>query len=122
MQKNNKTQGEDFSDNDAVFDFDRLKEFTEDDSRLYKKIIGTFIHNLEKDIATIQTSLNKKDYTKWSQYVHKLYGSCSHIGANALAKVCHKGQDLPKSDTNEIHEAHSTIMKEYRVLLKTLQG
>lgn len=98
-----------------IIDWDHLKMFTSDDPEFENEVIQVFVENLKTDITEMHKSLKARDYVGWDSWVHKLYGSSSNVGANALAAVCDEGQLLcEKQDIQKIHETHKHILIEYK--------
>lgn len=100
--------------NDGIIDWARLEEFTGGDKDAEKQIIEMFQKNLKSDISDLQKSLDAENYEEWDSWVHKLYGACSHVGANALAEICDKGQSLSPDETTQIQQTHAVILDEYQ--------
>lgn len=97
-----------------VLDWERLFEFTEGNKEMESQIINMFVDNLRNDITALHQSLQDKNYEAWDSWVHKIYGACSHIGANALAEICDEGQTLVPEKTHKIPEVHGVILNEYK--------
>ena len=103
-----------------IFDWQRLQEFTDGNEDELQHILGIFITHLEHDLGSLQQSYDEKNYKDWDSWVHKLYGSCSHIGAHSMAKICDEGQVLYPDNTEKIPSIHRGIVKEYRQVMEYL--
>lgn len=97
-----------------VFDWNRLREFTDGDPQEEKEIIDIFIESLQADLGYLQTSYDQKNFEEWDGWVHKLYGACSHIGANSMAEICDEGQTLFPDHIDKIPQMHEAIFNEYK--------
>ena len=104
--------------NTRIFDWQRLQEFTDGDEDELQHILGIFITHLEQDLGSLQQSYDEKNYKDWDSWVHKLYGSCSHIGAHSMAKICDEGQVLYPDNTEKIPSIHRGIVNEYKQVME----
>lgn len=109
------------SDDISIFDWSRLREFTDGDQEEENAIIKIFIDALVTDLQHLQASFDQKDFKEWDSWVHKLYGACSHIGANSMAIACDKGQTLFPDQTEKIPVMHEAILSEYKRVYKALK-
>lgn len=108
--------------NMAVFDYGILEEFTNGDDDQREDFIRMFLDNLAVDMHALQADFRHKDYKAWLGGVHKICGACSHVGANALADICNKGQNLSPDDVKGIHLLHMKIVNEYKRVNGALTG
>lgn len=99
---------------DNIIDWEHLREFTDGDKDIENEILEMFITNLKADVTAIHKSFQNKDYVEWDSGVHKLYGACSHLGVNTLARICDKGQRLSVHEVDKIRYVHMLILNEYK--------
>lgn len=103
-----------------ILDLRRLDDFTDGDKQAEEKIVEMFIRNIKSDVAELHKSLQAKDYEEWNGWAHKLYGACSHLGAERLSFICNEGQSIGLSEVEKIHEIHKEILEEYKVVMEYL--
>lgn len=105
----------------AILDRARLLDFTDGDRNAERKVIEIFINNLKQDVITLERSYRAKDYKKWDEVAHKLYGASSHMGADALAGVCDQAQSLSHNERERMKDIHPAIIQEYYRVHKVLR-
>lgn len=103
-----------------VMNWAQLFEFTEGDKKIEGEIIDIFLNNLQIDITELEKSYEKNNYEMWDSFAHKLFGACSHIGADAMAEICDKVHTLKPSQTERLTQIHRTILTEYKNLRSVL--
>jgi len=91
-----------------------------------QELLHIFIDNLEQDVDALIHSFQTGDDEQWDAMAHKLYGSCSHIGAYALAAACNDAQALssapPETDqAAEMKHAHDAILYHFDRLQDVLK-
>lgn len=96
-----------------IIDWAHLDEYTDGDKETENHVLGIFMESLEEDIARMEDSLRARDYQDWNAVVHKMYGACSHFGAELMAGLCDEAQELDQSDVAHINTAHERIKTEY---------
>ena len=106
----------------VIFDCHRLDEFTDGDPDAERQLINIFIDNLEMDLTALRDSFEKGDRDKWDNIVHKICGSCFHVGANALAQICDEAQALPDGAGERVPQLHEAIIDEYEKVRRFLEG
>lgn len=79
----------------------RLAEITGGDIEIDAELYNDYVLYTPEYIETIQTEV---DTTKWLKAVHALKGSSANIGADKLADLCLKAQQLGKVDAAIINE------------------
>jgi len=85
----------------SIFNIDNLREFTGGDKAVEAEILSIFIDNLNIDKAELIDAHSNKNYSKWNDVVHKIYGACAHIGADQLSEICNFAQDENSQDLIE---------------------
>lgn len=113
QEKTDKVNGQNQAES-HIFDWSRLREFTDGDPQEEKEIINIFIESLQTDLGCLQTSYDQANYEEWDGWVHKLYGACSHIGAHSMAEICDEGQTLFPDHIDKIPQMHKAIFNEYQ--------
>lgn len=97
-----------------VFDWSHMLDFTDGDKEAEQELIGIFLENLEEDIAKLETSFKAGSDEEWDEMAHKLCGACAHIGAKAMAKVCHQAQSITSDKKDKMEVLHPSILYEYK--------
>lgn len=106
----------------SIFNWQRLDDFTDGDPQAESELINIFIDNLNNDIGHLKESFRDQDYESWDEWVHKIYGACSHIGADIMADLCDQGQGLFPDDVDKIPQMHKSILKAYKNVCDALQS
>lgn len=106
----------------AVFDWDRLSEFTDGDPEVEKQIVEIFAQNLEEDVKHLQQSFDDKNYEEWDGWAHKLFGACAHVGANAMACICDEAQSLSSTEIDKMEVLHHGIIEQYSRVKEALSA
>lgn len=105
---------------DAIFDFDHLREFTGGDANAENEIISVFGQSLRDDIDVLESNLQNEDLHAWERTAHKLHGACANVGARRMASVCDKVHYLPLREAEDIRALHSDILSEYASIVTVL--
>lgn len=69
------------------------------------------------DINNLKSDCVNGNFKKWDSNIHKIYGGCAHIGAQALAAICDEGQALGGKNKLEILRIHDLVLMEYNNIL-----
>jgi CheY-like chemotaxis protein len=96
-----------------IFDWDHLSEFTDGDEEVERQILNVFRHGLAEDIKELDATFAIRDFPKWVEVTHKLYGGASNIKAGQLASLCNRGQYLSHDTYDEINDLHVGIIAAY---------
>jgi len=79
------------SETEAEIDFDHLNQYVGGDADLTREVFGMFQHQV--DMWGRMLNADADDDT-WASVTHTLKGSALAVGANGLAKICEKAEDL----------------------------
>lgn len=110
-----------YSGSTQVFDWSPIRTFADGDNEMQSLLVKIFIDNLERDLADLESSFAADNYEDWDGFAHKLYGSCSHMGAMTMAELCGLAQSLNGQEKHLIGQLHHSILQEYRKVRSVLQ-
>lgn len=107
---------------DKTLDLDYVRQFTGGDQQAERELLDIFIRTLKEDMVSLDKSFKARDYKKWAELAHKIYGSCAHMGASALASACEKSHDVTQNDmATDIDAIHREISDGFLTLCDVLQ-
>jgi HPt (histidine-containing phosphotransfer) domain-containing protein len=71
----------------AVLDREQLRDITMDDEELMREILATLLDDTSTHIHRLESAVRESDSNLCMRLAHYCKGSCSNVGANALASV-----------------------------------
>ena len=95
-----------------VFDWSRLNNFTNGDKKIISETVRIFTENLKIDLSLLEKNYHNKNYQEWERIAHKLCGSSANVGANVLARKCEEAQNISLDNMQKIEEFHQIILHE----------
>ncbi len=98
-------------DDAPPLDLSMLNSFSEGDKSVEKYLIGIFIEQSDKNMATLD-EYRTQDTKTWQEAGHMFKGGAASIGANDLAKLCGEAQHF-QGTSEEQAALCATIGSEY---------
>lgn len=103
-------------------DLTYLRELTGGDKEVEGRLFELFITSCEDAIKTLEANCTDGENAAWRKQAHALKGSSVNIGANALAGLCSKAQDLFTAPSNDKQAVLSSIKSQFQETKAFLKG
>ncbi len=103
-----------------AMDWERFYSFTDGNADMEAEIVELFMNNAGSDIQELARCHAQKEYAAWVAAAHKLFGSASLIGANAVSAPCDEAQYLSGQEVQRIEELHVEILGGYHMICALL--
>lgn len=71
----------------TVLDREQLRDITMDDEELMREILATLLDDTSSHIRKLKSAVSESDSNLCMRLAHYCKGSCSNVGANAVASV-----------------------------------
>jgi len=71
----------------AILDREQLRDITMDDEELMREILATLWEDTSTHIHKLESAVRNSDSESCMRLAHYCKGSCSNVGANAVASV-----------------------------------
>lgn len=76
------------SKGDVPVDLRQLRNLTDGDSDLERKLLGLFVEQSQLCITSLKQHIHQGEEEEWKMQSHKFKGSAANIGALQLKKLC----------------------------------
>jgi HPt (histidine-containing phosphotransfer) domain-containing protein len=71
----------------TILDREQLRDITMDDEELMREILAALLDDTSTHIHKLESAVSKSDSNLCMRLAHYCKGSCSNVGANAVAAV-----------------------------------
>ncbi len=97
----------------ALFDFDRLASFVEDDRALEEELCGMFLATAHRYLGDMHGAIGCSE--SWAAQAHRLKGAAANFGAAALAELARTAERDPP-DGQRLAEMQAVLAKTQHLL------
>lgn len=94
-----------------MLDLSRVREISKGDNKFFKKLVSTFIEELELGLANYEKFLNEGNEEKLRKVVHNFSSSCNIFDVQDFFLTLKKGKDLFIQDKNNMTVINSLLAK-----------
>lgn len=104
-------------------DLDALRELKEVMEDEFQMLIDTYLNDSMVRIASLKEAVTTQNSDAFRKAAHSFKGSCGNIGANSLAALCKKAEDM--GSQGDLHEADvlvTQIESAYAAVKTALSG
>jgi HPt (histidine-containing phosphotransfer) domain-containing protein len=112
-------------DPDAILDREQLRDITMDDEELMREILATLLDDTSTHIHKLESAVHQSDSNLCIRLAHYCKGSCSNVGANAVASIFQnierQAKDLEFQQCNASLAALATEMQRLRTEVTLFQ-
>ena len=93
------------SSNDALIDFERLREVADDDADMMNMLVEMYLDQMREILTVLKTAVAEKDFETIRQSAHKAVGSSATCGMNAVVAPLKELEQLGASKNPQNAEA-----------------
>lgn len=104
------------------FNADRLKEFMGNDAETIELVLNLTIDELNKAEANFKELIKSKDLAMITALGHKLFGTSSGTGLDALAEISREIEQLETFDQPKLNDLYSQLKKEVALVIGLIKA
>lgn len=102
------------SDTNSPIDVSVIKGLVGDDEDVIKMFFNKFVDSVPDNIQEIKLAISNNDFVEAKAKAHKMKSSAKAIGANDLADVCQKIEDVSlQEDQSVMEDLFESILNEF---------
>lgn len=96
-----------------VVDLTNLRSMTDGDVELERALFEEFNSSCDASINTLTGATADESAEKWRSAAHAMKGISSNLGAQRLAELCKRAQEISNQGMSEKHNVLEEIKSEY---------
>lgn len=99
--------------NEQPVDLSNLREVTEGDVNLEKKLFDKFFEGAEANLTMLEQNCVDGPCKNWTDQAHALKGAALNMGAFELGSICEYAQNMNDASAQERLSSYQQIKQEY---------